>query len=353
MAAWRWGWMGLWALGAVSLATAAPTWSTILRQPAGWYGSAEALAVARTVQRYQEDVGGWAKNTDMTVPPAAGWRSDGATIDNGATTTQLWLLARVAAEQPAAEDVRASVRRGLNYLLAAQYENGGWPQYYPLRRGYYSHITYNDDAMVNVLQVLQAVADGRPPFSWVEAARRETAAMAVARGVECILRTQVRVDEQLTAWCAQHDAVTLAPAPARAFEPISLSGAETVSILEFLLTLPDPSPAVVTAIEAGVAWLQAVRLDGWKISTPPLPGGRRDQVLEPEAGGVVWARFYELGSNRPIFLGRDLVVRYSLAEVEAERRSGYRYYGTWANELLTESYPAWRAARRSLVTSSP
>ena len=29
---------------------------------------------------------------------------------------------------------RAAFDRGVDYLLAAQYPNGGWPQYFPLRK---------------------------------------------------------------------------------------------------------------------------------------------------------------------------------------------------------------------------
>ena len=42
----------------------------------------------------------------------------------------------------------------------------------------------------------------------------------------------------------------------------------------------------------------------------------------PDAGPI-WARFYEIGSNRPVFVGRDGVVKYSVAEIEPERRVGY------------------------------
>ena len=74
----------------------------------------------------------------------------------------------------------------------------------------------------------------------------------------------------------------------------------------------------------------------------------------------LWARFYELGTNRPIFLGRDSVVRYAFAEIELERRIGYSYYGTWPATLLSRDYPDWRrkhhlrdSRRPSLVDRRP
>ena len=44
----------------------------------------------------------------------------------------------------------------------------------------------------------------------------------------------------------------------------------------------------------------------------------------------------------PVFEGRDQVVRYSVAEIEPERRNGYRWYTDEPSKLLNEDYPAWR-----------
>lgn len=239
------------------------------------------------------------------------------------------------------EKYREAFARGIDCLLAAQYPNGGWPQYFPLRKGYYSHITYNDNAMVNVLTVLRDAA-GKPPYAFVDEARRAKAA-AVARGVDCILRTQVKQDGKLTAWCAQHDEKTLAPAWARDYEPPSLSGAESAGIVRFLMEIEQPTLEIIAAIEGAVAWFKAVAIHSVRVEDFTNSDGERDRrVVDDPAAGPLWACFYELGTNRPIFLGRDSVVRYALSEIERERRAGYRYYGTWAATLLRE-YPRWHA----------
>src|SRR3712207_3177707 len=93
-------------------------------------------------------------------------KESSATIDNRATFTQLEYLARVYAAQKQ-ERHREAFLRGLDYLLAAQYENGGWPQYYPLRKGYYARITYNDNAMVGVLELLRDVARRGADYAFV------------------------------------------------------------------------------------------------------------------------------------------------------------------------------------------
>ena len=58
---------------------------------------------------------------------------------------------------------------------------------------------------------------------------------------------------------------------------------------------------------------------------------------------MLWARFYELETNRPIFIGRDKVIRDDFNEIERERRTGYNYLSDWPATLLAKDYPRWRA----------
>lgn len=329
----------------------AVTWRQVLQQPAEWYAGDEARAIAASVLLYQSPEGGWPKNVDMTAPPSAEFLGNtdsdhrAPTIDNHATTTQLAYLARVLTAAGGDPALRAAFERGFDYLLAAQYDNGGWPQFFPLKKGYYTHITYNDNAMVNVLMVLRDAAQGREPFAFVDEARRTRAAAAVAKGIDCILRTQVRQEGKLTAWCAQHDERTLAPAPARKYEHPSLSGSETVGIVRFLMSVPQPTPEIVASVEGAIAWLERVKLTGVREDHPPAPDlpHKHDRVLVPAPGAPpIWARFYELGTNRPIYSGRDGVVRYDLAEVEPERRGGYAWHNDAPQKLLERDYPRWR-----------
>jgi len=332
-----------------ALLAGAVRWNEVLKQPAEWYATPEARAVAASIVQYQTPAGGWPKNTDMTVPPSAEFLANAQpdhrapTIDNGATTTQLGCLARVITATDDA-GLRAAFERGFDYLLAAQYANGGWPQYFPLRPGYYTHITYNDNAMVNVLEVLREAAAGRAPYAFVDADRRHRAAAAVEKGIECILRTQVQQGGKLTGWCAQHDETTFAPAPARNFEPASLSGGESTALVRFLLEVPQPSPGVIAAVEGAMQWFESVRITGLRVDrSPGADGGKDARVVADPAAPVLWARFYDLGTNRPIFVGRDQVVRYDFNEIERERRTGYGYLGTWPAQLLAKDYPRWRA----------
>lgn len=75
---------------------------------------------------------------------------------------------------------------------------------------------------------------------------------------------------------------------------------------------------------------------------------RRRRLARPArrrrpAGAPLWARFYELGTNRPVFTGRDKVIPDVFSEIEQERRSGHAYYGTWPARPLGTDYPGWLA----------
>ena len=325
-------------------------WQNALKQKPDWYAGEEALRVADNLLVYQREVGGWPKNIDMAAPLTEKQRAElvksksetgkesSATIDNGATFTQLEYIARVYAAQKH-ERHREAFLKGLDYLLAAQYENGGWPQYFPLRRGYYSHITYNDNAMAGVLELLRDVARGQSVYAFVDEARRAKSDKAVERGVECILKTQVKVDGTLTVWGAQHDATTFAPAPARKFEPVSLASRESVAVTRFLMSIERPDARVVAAVEAAVAWFNSTRLSGirWvEKEDKSVPGGISRTLVKDPVAPPLWARFYEIGTNRPVFEGRDGIVRYSVFEIEAERRNGYGWYTEEPQKLFSQ-----------------
>jgi len=330
-------------------------WSRCLDQPDAWYGSADAVAVADTVLLYQRATGGWPKNIDMARPLAPEERAavvaarplPDSTIDNGATITQLRFLARVQAATRQQRFTEAFLA-GLDCLIAAQYPNGGWPQFFPLRADYSRRITFNDDAMVNVLELMEDVSKGRGGMAFVDAARRARATAALEKGTQVILASQIRVNGTLTAWCAQVDEVTLAPRIARTYEHPSISGKESIGIVRFLMSRQKPAAAaVVAAVEGAVAWFRKVRIEGLRVvdrPDPALPGGVDRIVVSDPAAPPIWARFYEIGTNRPIYSGRDSIIRYTLAEIELERRVNYSWLGPYAADLLARDYPAWKAA---------
>lgn len=305
------------------------------KKPDSWFLSDEGRQSLEHILSWQSDNGDWPKNTDTTTKVFSGEREKlRGTFDNGATTGEMRALARAFKLTGDARYEKAFLK-GFDHILQAQYANGGWPQYFPLRKGYYTHITFNDNCMVRLLEFLNSAITA-DEFSFLDGNRRDKATKAIERGIDCIVKCQVVIKGTPTVWCAQHDAVTLAPAIARSYELVSLSGSESAGILKYLMSLPKPTPEVIRAVKAGVAWFESAKVKGVKIEK--VNGDRK--VTKDESASPVWARFYELETNRPFFCDRDGVPKYSLDEIGSERRNGYAWYGNWGDSLAN-AYAKW------------
>ena len=216
-----------------------------------FFATEEARRIGDQVLLYQRVTGGWPKNIDMAREldetsrariEAEKGRRDDSTTDNDATIVQLGYLARLY-KATGEEKYRDAFHKGIDFLLAGQYDNGGWPQFWPENRGYQIHITYNDNAMIGTMTVIRDLMYGMEPYDapglMPEGYRRKLME-SFYRGVECILATQIVTDGKLTVWCQQHDRDTYAPAPARAYELPSYGSNESVGILRLLMHIPDP-----------------------------------------------------------------------------------------------------------------
>ena len=322
------------------------------------FASQATELVADNILLYQRSNGGWPKHfmgqevnyqkilsdEELRILKSGYAKGIDATIDNEATVKEIRYLVK-AFKRTANKKYLQSAEKGTTYLLKAQYKNGGWPQYYPDFSSYRSQITYNDNAMVNVLNVLDDVIRRKNDLEVINSSFINESRDAVKRGIECILKTQVRQNGKLTVWCTQYDATTLKPAKARSYELPSLSGSESVGILRFLMSVDAPSNEIVNAVSAGVKWLDQVKIVGYKfieVDAPATPAGK-DKVLLPDASSTIWARFYDLRTNEPLFSGRDGAPKKTIAEVEYERRNNYAWYGVWPLKLLSVEYPAWIA----------
>lgn len=328
-------------------------WKQVATQmPDAWYGLGEAKTVAESVLKYQTDIGGWPKNSGFhnnTVNQEEWDRIKvtgvGATFDNGATITELKFLTKVYT-QIKDERYRESFMKGLNYIIKAQYTNGGWPQYYPPRKGksdYSSHITYNDNAMVNVMRCLDDVAKQHPMYAPMQISdeMRRKAKEAFDKGVECILRTQIIVDGLPTVWCAQHDEFTLAPAGARSYELPSFCGSESAGITLLLMDLENPSPEVISAVRGAVKWFKDHKIEGVTIKNEVGADGMDDRiVVQDSTAEALWGRFHDLGTGKPFFCDRDGIKKDTLSEIGQNRRVGYDWY-TRAPAKVVDRYPEW------------
>lgn len=308
-------------------------------QPKEWFSSAEGKRIMDNILSFQTPSGGWSKRTDMAKEPRRPGQAFGVeadyvpTFDNGATSTQLLLLAKA---HQATNDKRYAdaFTRGLNLILAAQYPNGGWPQSFPLRGGYHDHITYNDALMRDLMDLLRKVSRAENEFSFVTKAQRQAASESLERALDCVLKTQVVVNDKLTIWGAQHNAETLLPAKARAYEMVSLTSSESVWMVDFLMDLENPSPEIVKSVHAAAQWYDQNKITGksWTRGSATLTDDKNAPAM--------WSRFYEIGTNKPIFGDRDGSIHYAVGEVSQERREGYAWYTTAPNKVL-KKFAAW------------
>lgn len=326
----------------ISAADARPR--DFLKQTDAWYAGDEARRIAARVMSFQSELGGWPKNVDTTAGPFTGDRSKlKPTYDNGATTDELRLLARIYAATDD-EIYRDALQRGLDYVLQGQYPNGGWPQSFPPGNGYHRHITFNDNVMVRLLEFVREVAS-QPLYDFLDDAEHRAAGQAFDRGIECIIKCQIPVNETLTGWCAQHDEIDFRPQPARAYELATLSGAESVGVVRLLISIDDPPPEIVDSIESAVAWLQSAKLTGVRLAKQNderAPNGGDIVLVNDPAAPPLWARFYDIETNAPVFVDRDGIPKPALADIGYERRNGYDWYGDWPRKLLDREYPRWR-----------
>lgn len=281
-------------------------WSKLLSNVSdAWYKTNEAKEVADNVLLYQRDCGGWHKNiemhhllTDTEKEKVTAEKKEKGCFDNGATTTEMKFLAQMYKHVPDSR-YRDAFVKGLNYIMSAQYSTGGWPQYFPLRGGYSDFITFNDDLMVNLLKLLRDVYESGDNFAAiVEDETKRKAKETFEKGLDCILNCQIVDGGAKTLWCAQHDPVTMNPAVGRPHELPSFSGCEGARILEFLMTIENPSDKVKESVVAAVEWLENHKIPNKKVvDVKDTSGNTIDRKVEDCAGEDMWGRFIQLGGE--------------------------------------------------------
>lgn len=266
-------------------------------------GDAKYLAAARGAGRAlvwgQRQEGGWDHRVDVShLAPDSEKperrKGNGAFDDNITQGAIDFLMDLDAAlDEPWLDD---GVRLGLEFLQKSQFPCGAWPQWYPLRGGYHDGYTFNDNAINDCIRVL---CDAHHRYG-----RAEYLA-AAKRGGDFIIASQLAAPQ--SGWAQQygHD---LRPAWARAFEPPAACSAVTARNIRTLVDLHayTRDAKYLEPIPAALGWLDRSKLkDG------------------------LWARLYEVGTDKPIYGDRDGKVHYTLDEISEERRSGYSWQGEY------------------------
>jgi PelA/Pel-15E family pectate lyase len=335
---------------------------TPLDRTATWYAGDEARRIAENVASFQTPAGGWSKHTDFAKhqrapgelfagdsnskfiiagdfdqPADVNWNYVG-TFDNNATITELHFLAKViSASNTDTVALKKSFRRGLEYVFAAQFPNGGWPQVWPLQGGYHDAVTFNDDAMLNILRLLRDVSSGQKEFSFVPAEVRAAAEKSFQHGLDCVLATQVVVAGRRTVWPQQCDALTLKPCSARNYEMPSLASSESATLILFFMEFSKPSSEVAVAVQSATAWFEKTKINGKEFKSL----GKEGRTLHDAPGaGPIWPRYSEIGTDRPLFGDRDLSIHDDVNEISKERRKGYGWFKDSAKRVA-QHYAKW------------
>ncbi|PLK50661.1 pectate lyase [Uliginosibacterium sp. TH139] len=282
---------------------------------------------------------------------------DLGTIDNDATTSELFFLADVY-KRSGDTKYRDAARRTLDFLLLMQYPTGGFPQVYPARSGdtpYSNYVTFNDDAMARVMLVLDQVAKKTAPLDATDlftAEQYAKLATAIDKGVDYILKSQIVQNGVKTVWCAQHDPVSYVAREGRAYEWPSKSGKESVGVIGYLMSRPQTAE-IKAAVQAGLAWFRSSAVQVANTAYVNRASGSTDITYNPiqtQAGSVMWYRFYDLDKDVGFFSGRTpngsdcstpapfatcTGKQYDIMAIEAERRYGYSWGGAYASSLLS------------------
>ncbi|WP_281335827.1 pectate lyase [Flavobacterium eburneipallidum] len=320
------------------------------------YAETDYTNIADNIIYFQRNNGGWPKNYDMRAiltpeqieAVVSTKSSTHTTFDNATTYTHIDYLAQVYTLTNI-EKYKTACLKGIDFILDAQYANGGWPQYFPLEKGYSRHITFNDGAYMGIMNLLKKIISDDPNFTFIDTKTKAKLTKSYQKGIDCILKMQIVDQGKLTAWCQQHNEITLAPAWARAFEPPSICNGESAGIVSFLMTIDNPNEEIIKSVQAAVKWFSDSKIYNTRIENFDAPQfeskymtvTKDNKVVIDSTAPPIWTRYYELGTGKPLFCDRDSKYLYSLAEVSRERRVGYSWY-TYNPESVLKKYPKWQ-----------
>ncbi len=269
----------------------------------------------------QRKEGGWDHRVDVGhLDPAAARparRSGACTFDDDITQSALRFLMALDREVDAPW-LTGSVDLGRAVLREAQFDNGAWPQWYPLRGGYHDHYTFNDGAINDCIATLLKAHERYGHAEDLAAAKK---------GGRFIIASQL--DPPQAGWAQQYDH-DMRPAAARDFEPAGVCSAVTArnirTLIELHLATGDES--YLEPIPAAIDWLKRSKLDGGK-----------------------WARLYEVGTNKPIYgdRTREQSVLYDYDAVSEKERSSYGWRGSFGIPGAIDRYREVRKRGRDAI----
>ena len=137
-----------------------------------------------------------------------------------------------------------------------------------------------------------------------------------------------------------HDALTLQPVGARNYEMPSLTSSESATIVLFLMQLPNPDARTVAAVHSAAAWFAKTEIKGKSFQ---VVGKESRKLIDAPGHAPMWARYYEVGTDKPLFGDRDQTIHDDVNELSRERRKGYGWFKDTPKRVL-EHYLKWAQA---------
>jgi len=269
-----------------------------------------AKAAADALVWGQLESGGWDYKVDFDPKGSQRWyyRHDKDKIDPGRRRNTSTLddnnsqsaLRFIMAVQKATQEEKylPAVNYGLAFMLKSQFENGAWPQRYPLAsKGYSRWYTFNDNTINDCISVMLDAYHIYGDEKYMD---------SVKRCGDFIIVSQLA--EPQAGWAQQYDH-DLKPASARWFEPAAVNGAATPRNIRTLINLylEIGDEKYLKPIPSAIDWLERSKLEDGS-----------------------WARFYELDTNKPLYVNLDKEVVYEFVNI----RPGYSWRANYASSAI-------------------
>ena len=221
---------------------------------------------ADTIVALQNEDGGFAvlpDNFEMAQTGASlGSLKGASSIENGATTAELKYLAKYITEnKPEDSKYQDAFIKGIEFLLSTQLDNGGWTMQPNGGSGFNGNIEVGNSAMTEVLTLLSdiAVLNNQNYVFARKAMNVDAIKSAVEKGNDFIVASQISNNNKKAGWASQYDKagkVTMG----RTYERASVSSYTTKAVVDYLMTIHNPSQAVKDAVESAYNWLKDVKI---------------------------------------------------------------------------------------------
>jgi PelA/Pel-15E family pectate lyase len=223
-------------------------------------------SVADLIVALQNEDGGFQvlpDNYEMSQKETGlGSMKDVSSVYNGATTSELKYLAKyITANKPEDSKYQDAFVKGIKYLLTTQHDNGGWSMNPGSGSGFNANIEVGNKAMTEVLTLLSdiAILNNQNYVFARKAMNVDEIKSAVEKGNDFIVKSQISNNNKKSGWATQYDKsgnVTMG----HTYERESVSSYTTKDVIDYLMTIHNPSQDIKDAVESAYSWLKDVKI---------------------------------------------------------------------------------------------